>query len=259
MSKKILIVYAQPEPRSLVRHLVDTAVAALEAEGHSVMLSDLYGMGWKAVYDAADFPDRADPERLDFMTESSRAYTGGTQPPDIAAEQEKVLAADAVILAFPLWWFGLPAILKGWIDRVWAYGFAYGVKGAGNRYRYGEGNLVGRRALLAVTTGGPAEDYSPRGVNGPLEQLLFPVTHGMLFYPGMAVLPIHALYGTVRITPEGVEAAKEAWRARLKNLFDEAPIPFRSQNGGDYPNRHTLADDIAPGQSGILAHIASGR
>ncbi len=256
MRKKVLIVFAQPEPTSLVRQLVDTGVAALEAEGHSVMLSDLYGMGWKAVYDAADFPERANSERLSFIAESGHAFDSGTQPADIAAEQAKVLAADAIILAFPLWWFGMPAILKGWIDRVWAYGFAYGYKGQGNRHRYGGGGLAGRRALLAVTTGGPAEDYSPRGINGPLEQLLFPVTHGMLFYPGMAVLPTHALYGVNRITAEGMEAAKEAWRARLKHLFDEKPIAFRAQNGGDYPDHHTLADDIAPGESGILLHIA---
>jgi len=256
MRKKVLIVFAHPEPTSLTRQMVDTAVEALTAQGHDVMLSDLYGMGWKAVYDAADFPDRADPQRLSFVAESSHAFDSATQPKDIVAEQEKVLAADAIIFLFPLWWFGMPAIMKGWIDRVWAYGFAYGFKGAGNRYRYGEGGLTGRRALLVVTTGGPAEDYSPRGINGPLEQLLFPVTHGALFFPGMAVLPTHALYGTSHISAEDMEAAKEAWRARLKHLFDEEPIAFRAQNGGDYPDRHTLADDIAPGQSGILAHIA---
>lgn len=76
-------------------------------------------------------------------------------------EQRKLLAADAVILLFPLWWFGMPAIMKGWFDRVWARGLAYGYKNAGNAHRYGEGGFAGKRALLAVSVGGPAQDYSP--------------------------------------------------------------------------------------------------
>lgn len=254
--KKVLIVYAHPEPSSLNRQLVEVAARTLEARGHEVMRSDLYGMGWKAVFDAHDFPMRADPERLDFIRESGHAYAGGCQTADVDAEQQKVLTADAIILQFPLWWFGMPAILKGWVDRVWAYGLAYGYQGAGNRYRYGDGAFKGKRALLSVTVGGPAQDYSPRGINGPLEQLLFPITHGTLFFPGMAVLPVHAVYDTGRLTADGVATAKAAWRARVEGLFDEAPIAFRRQNGGDYPDGHVLAPDVAPGHTGLTAHVA---
>ncbi|AKJ30866.1 NAD(P)H-dependent oxidoreductase [Caldimonas brevitalea] len=257
MQKNILIVHAQPEPTSLNRQLVDVAEQALCEQGHVVLQSDLYAMGWKAVFDAHDFPVRADPERLCFIRESGHAYQHGLQTMDVAAEQEKLLAADAVILQFPLWWFGMPAILKGWVDRVFAYGLAYGYQGAGNRYRYGDGGFKGKRALLSVTVGGPAEDYSPRGINGPLEQLLFPITHGTLFYPGMHVLPTHAVFGAGRLDAQGVAQAKAVWRARLERLFEDRPIPFRSQNGGDYPDGHLLADGVAVGQSGLSAHVAS--
>ncbi|MFT3761549.1 MAG: NAD(P)H-dependent oxidoreductase [Pseudoxanthomonas sp.] len=255
MQKQVLIVHAQPEPTSLTRQLVDVSIETLQRQGHEVLLSDLYGMGWKAVFDERDFPDRTDSGRLSFITESGHAYASGAQAPDVASEQQKLLAADAVILQFPLWWFGMPAILKGWIDRVFAYGLAYGYKGAGNRYRYGDGGLKGKRALLSVAVGGPAADYSPRGINGPLDQLLFPITHGMLFFAGMDVLPMHAVYGTGRIDAEAVAAAKAAWRGRLERLFDDAPIPFRPQNGGDYPDGHVLADHVAAGRSGLIAHL----
>ncbi|MGO4220241.1 NAD(P)H-dependent oxidoreductase [Lysobacter sp. TAF61] len=255
MKKKVLIVLAHPEPASLNRQLVADAIQVLEAQGHEVLLSDLYAMGWKAIYDEWDFPSRADPERLDFVKESGHSYSSGQQVADIAGEQHKVLAADAVILQFPLWWFSVPAILKGWIDRVWAYGLAYGYRDAGNRYRYGDGAFKGKRALLSVTVGGPALDYSERGINGPLDQLLFPITHGTLFFPGMDVLPTHAIYGTGRMTTESVDAAKAAWRLRLARLFDEAPIPFRAQNNGDYPDGHVLASDVAVGRDGLLAHV----
>jgi len=257
MNKTVLIVHAQPEPTSLTRQLVGVSVQALQEKGHEVLESDLYGMGWKAVYDAQDFPYRADPERLSFISESGHAYLNGLQTPDVTAEQQKLLAADAVILHFPLWWFGMPAILKGWVDRVFAYGLAYGYKDAGNRYRYGEGGLKGKRALLSVAVGGPEEDYSPRGINGPLEQLLFPITHGIFFFAGMEVLPPFAVYGVGHVDAHSLSTAKEGWRSRVDRLFEEAPIAFRPQNGGDYPNGHVLADHVAVGRSGLMAHIRS--
>ncbi|TYP73062.1 NAD(P)H-dependent oxidoreductase [Paenibacillus methanolicus] len=256
MKKNVMIVYAHPEPTSLTRQLVEVSVRTLQEQGHEVASSDLYGMNWKAVFDERDFPARANSDRLSFMAESGHAYSTGQQTADVTAEQQKLLAADAVILQFPLWWFSMPAILKGWVDRVFAYGLAYGYQDEGNRYRYGDGGLKGKRVMLSVTVGGPEIDYSPRGINGPLEQLLFPITHGTLFFSGMDVLPTHAVYGTGRITAASVDAAKEAWRSRLVRLFEEEPIPFRRQNEGDYPDRHILADHVAVGQTGLLAHIA---
>lgn len=256
MTKTVLLVHAHPDPASLTAQLADAAGAALRAQGHEVIRSDLYAMGWKAVYDAHDFPQRRDPARLSFVDESGHAFRNGTQPPDVEAEQAKLRAADAVVFQFPLWWFGMPAIMKGWIERVFAYGFAYGYADAGNRHRYGEGGLHGKRALLSVTTGGPADDYAPRGINGQLDELLFPITHGTLFYPGMAVLPTHAVYGAGRLDAAGFERARAGLEARMRGLFDDAPIPYRSQNGGDYPDRHVLADAVAPGVTGLRAHVA---
>jgi NAD(P)H dehydrogenase (quinone) len=258
MSKKVLIIHAQPEPSSLTRQLVDASIECLTAQGHEVLQSDLYAMRWKATFDADDFPDRADRYRLSFAAESAHAYRNRSQTADVAAEQAKVLAADAVIFQFPLWWYGMPAIMKGWIDRVWAAGLAHGYRDAGNAYRYGDGAFKGKRAMLSVAVGGPEEDYAPRGINGPLDQLLFPITHGSLFFPGFDVLPTFAAYGTGSLTAAGVAVAKEAWVARLRDLFEEAPIPFRPQNGGDYTRTNELRPHVAVGQTGIVAHIADG-
>lgn len=250
-----LIVHAHPEPTSLTRLLVDRAVETLTGQGQRVLTSDLYAMGWKSAFDAGDFPDRVDPERLSFILESEHAFKTGRQSTDVTAEQAKLLAADLVIFAFPLWWFGMPAILKGWVDRVFAYGLAYGYGGQGNRIRYGEGGLAGRRAMLCVTVGGPEKDYGPRGINGPLDQLLFPITHGTLFYPGMQVLPTHAVHGSTRLSGPEIGRVVQDWQARLAGIFDEAPIAFRRQNGGDYPDGHQLGEAIAPGEAGLMAHL----
>jgi NAD(P)H dehydrogenase (quinone) len=253
---KIHSVYAHPEISSVTRQLAATTTGHLGNLGHTVQVSDLYGMKWKAAFDDADFLDRVDPQRLNYISESGHAYVSGTQTADVTEEQRKLLEADALVLHFPLWWFGMPAILKGWFDRIFAYGFAYGYRDAGNRYRYGEGGLAGKRALICVSVGGPSVDYGPRGINGPLDQLLFPLTHGTLFFAGMTVLPIFAVYGTVQADPDALATAQEEWRSRLSCLFDERPIPFRSQNAGDYPDGHVLAEHVAPDLSGIVAHIS---
>ncbi len=255
--RTVLLVHAHPEPASLTSHLTRLAQATLEAQGHTVLQSDLYRMNWKAVFDAQDFPDRSNPEHLSFIQESRHAFSHQCQTDDVTAEQRKIQAADAVLMLFPLWWFSMPAIMKGWIDRVWAYGLAYGYRDAGNRHRYGEGGFAGKRALLAVAVGGPEVDYSPRGINGPLDQLLFPITHGTLFFPGMQVLPTFAVYGAVQIDSERMRRIEAAWLQRLNGLFSDEPIPFRAQNGGDYPDQHTLGEHISPALTGLTAHIAS--
>lgn len=255
---KTLIVYAHPEPRSLNGSLKDVAVETLSGLGHEVVVSDLYAMGWKAVADGADFTDRDGAERLLYAHGSKRAFASGTQAADVAEEQRKLIWADAVILQFPMWWFSAPAILKGWIERVYAYGFAYGVGvHEGERWgdRYGEGELLGRRAMLSVTIGGREPHYSPRGVNGALDDVLWPIQHGALFYPGMAVLPPFVIYQADRLTPEQWAEAADAYRRRLAGLFTDAPIPYRRQNGGHYDGRQVLKEGLAPGVEGPRAHL----
>jgi len=256
--RTVLIVHAHPEPSSLTRHLADGAVQVLQAQGHEVLTSDLYAMGWKAVFDAQDFPRRRNPERLSFIAESEYAFAHDGQTEDVQREQDKLRRADAVILLFPLWWFSMPAIMKGWVDRVWAFGLAYGYQGAGNAFRYGEGGFAGKRALLGVCVGGPAQDYGARGINGPLEQLLFPITHGTLFFPGMQVLPTFAVYGSGQVDALRMREVDATCQHRLERLFDDAPITFRAQNGGDYPDRHVLAAHILPQQTGLVVHVVDG-
>ena len=186
---KVLLVYAHPEPRSLNGALRDFAVAHLQAAGHEVQVSDLYAMGWKATLDAADAPHLAPGEPFDAIADSQRAYARGEQPADITAEQAKLLWADALILQFPLWWFSLPAILKGWVERVYACGFAYGVGEHSDHHwddRYGEGTLAGKRALLVVTCGGWESHYSDRGINGGLDDILFPSSTASSSIPASA-------------------------------------------------------------------------
>lgn len=257
---KVLIVYAHPEPRSLNGALRDFAVEHLRTSGHEVTVSDLYAMGWKAALDADDFLNRDPSAPLKVELASKSAFEESSQSADIAAEQKKLLATDAVILQFPLWWFTMPAILKGWVERVYAYGFGYGVgEHSEHRWgdRYGEGTFKDKRAMLIVTAGGWAEHYTERGINGRIDDLLFPINHGVLHYPGFDVLPSFVIYRTGRMDEARYLQTRKALGERLDTLWTTQPIPYRMQNGGDYeiPSMQ-LKSGLGIGRHGLDIHLA---
>jgi NAD(P)H dehydrogenase (quinone) len=249
----ILIVYAHPDPQSLTASLKNFAVDVLTQAGNAIQISDLYAMNWKAPINGDDFLERINLDRLDIVKESGTAFSEGTQTPDVIAEQEKLRWADAVIFQFPYWWFSMPAMMKGWVERVFVYGFAYGVGGT-NHLRYGDGNLKGKRAMLSITIGGSERDYSERGINGAIADLLFPIHHGILFFPGMTVLPPFLVYGAGRLTLESYEAVAEDYKQRLLTLFTTKPIPFRNQNGGDYDENYQLKPGKEGNATGLSIH-----
>lgn len=257
---KVLLVFAHPEARSLNAALRDVAVQELKAQGHDVRVSDLYAMGWKSEVDRADFPTLAADGRLTVTAASRDAFHADALTEDVRAEIDKLLWADVLILQFPLWWFSMPAILKGWVDRVFAYGFAYGVGEHNDRRwgdRYGEGRLAGKRAMLIVTAGGWEEHYSARGVNGPIDDLLFPINHGVLYYPGYDVLPPFVAYRVDRLDESGFEPVAARLRERMRTLETTPPIPYRMQNGGDYliPAMQLRPGLETPGSSGFALHL----
>lgn len=244
---KILWVFAHPEPRSLNGSLRNFGVRWLQSAGHEVQQSDLYAMGWKAVADTADFVDTPSGDRLIYATSSYRSFKAGTQTPDIAAEQAKIMWADTILIQFPLWWFSTPAILKGWFDRVLAAGWAYRVMDPADpkrSLRYGDGNLKGKRGMLIVTTGASEASLGPRGVAGDIQDLLFPVNYGIFWYTGMDALRPHVIHGANRVSDLEYQVLENALAERLATLATDAPIPYRSQNGGDYDESLVLKPGV---------------
>jgi NAD(P)H dehydrogenase (quinone) len=244
------IVYAHPDNGSLNAALRDEAVRTLEGLGHTVTVADLYAMSWKAVADYDDFGP-TDSER--FIAAAGEAWTNESLAPDIKAEHEHLLAADNVIFQFPLWWYTVPAILKGWFDRVFTSGFGYGP--THDWPRFGDGVLKGKRAMVIVTTGAAEDHLSERGVNGHIDDLLFPLQHGVLFYPGMAVLP-----PVVVTSALGMDAARytdtvKHLRERLETLTETEPIAYRKQSEDYDEHRRLLPGREAPGTTGFAMHI----
>ncbi len=251
----ILWVFAHPDALSLNGALRDTALAELGKAGHRVEQSDLYRMNWNPVVGAGDY-DHDPVGRLHVATASSTALRRGTLAKDIVTEQAKLRWADAVVLQFPLWWFSMPAILKGWVDRVFVEGFGYGVRSeVGATRRYGDGLMSGKRALIVTSMGGSEHTVSTRGINGSLEELLFPIHHGIFWYTGMSALPPVLVASADRMTPKAYREAVDGLTDRLSTLFTDSPIAFRSQSGGNYDEHFVLRSDLAPDEFGVRVHV----
>ncbi len=255
---KVLWLFAHPDQRSLSGALKTEGLRTLESHGHQCRVSDLYAMKWNPVVDAPDY-DHDPTDRLLVGEASERAYANGHLSPDIAAEQQKLTWADTLIIQFPLWWYGMPAILKGWFDRVFVKGFAFGLTdpATGRPRRYGDGRLTGKRAMVITTAGARAATLGPRGVNGDLNDLLFPLQHGTLWYTGISVVPPLLIPSADRATPTAYGTAAARLRERLHTLPTTEPLPFRHQNTGDYDDNLLLHPHLPPAPTGPAAHYTA--
>ncbi len=223
--KKILIIHAHPEKQSFCNALKNEAVAHFEALGAEVKVSDLYAMGFNPVGDKHDFTNLQHPDFFKYQMEQVHAYQNNLFVADLKTEMDKLEWCDTLIFNFPLWWFGLPAIMKGWVDRVFAMGLTYGAgKGV-----YDNGTYKNKTAFLTFTTGGPEIAYGNAGKNGNLDTILYPIQHGMLYFVGMTVLPPFICYSPARITDDERKAQLKRYVDYLKNLSEVTPV-YSAQN-----------------------------
>lgn len=143
---KHLVIFSDPNYDSFIRNVFETVVDFLSEErGHDVATRDLYAQGFKPVLDLEDLEN----------------FKQGVVSQDIKDEQRKIMDADVITFVSPLWWGSMPAMLKGYIERVFSYGFAY---------EFGEdplnpiGLLKNKKVLLLTTIGGPDELYKQKGM-----------------------------------------------------------------------------------------------
>jgi NAD(P)H dehydrogenase (quinone) len=217
----VLIVHAHPEPQSFTSALRDLAVETLQGQGHQVQVSDLYAMNWNPVASASDFSERANPDYLVYALEQREGVKAGWIAADIQAELDKLLWADLVIFNFPLYWFSVPAMLKGWIDRVLVSGVCYG----GKRF-YDQGGLAGKKALVSLTLGGREHMFGEGAIHGPLEDMLRPLLRGTLAYVGLDVLPPFVAWHVPYISNEARQDFLRDYQERLQNLDQDQPLEF---------------------------------
>jgi len=213
---KILIVYAHENPASFNGTLKDLAVETLTQAGHEVKVSDLYSMKFNPIAGRHDFTDLSGEEFYKYQAEQSSAASTGRFARDVQEEMDKVDWADFLLFQYPVWWFDMPAILKGWVDRVFAAGYAYG---GGNMFD--KGLLKGKRAMCSVTTGGPEAGYPD-----PDGNLMRNVQFGRLYFCGMEVLPVHVSFSAAHLDDAERQAYLDSYRKRLETIETTKPLEY---------------------------------
>lgn len=166
---KILTVVSHPRVNSLTFSVADRFLQGLADAGHETEMLDLHRSGFNPVLWEADEPDWSSDRKI---------YS-----PEVEAEMERMKKYDALAYIFPIWWFNLPAMLKGYIDRVWNNGFAYG-----------SNKLHHKQVLWLGLAAAPKELFEKRQYDKMLSQHL---NIGIANYCGISNSQVEILYDTL--------------------------------------------------------------
>ncbi|HSV43327.1 MAG TPA: NAD(P)H-dependent oxidoreductase [Candidatus Bathyarchaeia archaeon] len=168
----VLMIYAHPNPKSFNHAIFETAQKKLQEWGHEVKVRDLYALDFDPVLSGSDLA----------------GFRAGKTPDVIRAEQEFIAWAEVIVFIHPVWWTGLPAILKGYIDRVLSFGFAYMIDKGGVK-----GLLKGKKVVIINTTGSPVDYYQQIGMVDALKKTS---DQGIYAFCGLEVID-HLFFGSV--------------------------------------------------------------
>ncbi|MBU0548100.1 MAG: NAD(P)H-dependent oxidoreductase [Candidatus Omnitrophica bacterium] len=175
---KYLIIYAHPNPKSFNHAIKEIVGENLRKAGNNFETRDLYGIGFSPELSNNDFV----------------AWQRGQALVDINREQDYIRNSDILIFIHPIWWFNMPAILKGYIDRVFSYGFAYNVNENGPY-----GLLTDKKAILINTTGSAEENYIKYGYKEALRKTIEDGTFG---FCGLKIIMHKYFYAVPYVTDQ---------------------------------------------------------
>ena len=188
---KHLIIYTHPNPESLNAYLKNSLVEYLKQSHHEVVVRDLYLLNFNPVLSLEDMAGQRQ----------------GTVADDVKQEQSFINWCDCITFIHPIWWTGLPALMKGYIERVFSYGFAY-------RYDQGiqKGLLVGKQTVIINTHGKSNSEYEAIGMN---QALLLTSDKGIYTYAGLEIRK-HFLFDRAdRPVPQSIES----WESQIKSTY----------------------------------------
>ena len=188
---RILLVLSHPRPDSFNASVAAALRESLEGEGHEVDLMDLHGEGF----------------RPEMRPEDLEAAATGRFAPDVAALQARVSAAGGLAFVFPVYWFGPPAMVKGFVDRVLFEGFAFRFLPGGRV----EGLLGQERALILCTAGASALLYRTFGFHRPMQKVLVDWTLRMC---GIRTIRLEIFHEVA----EATDARRQGYLDQVKRL-----------------------------------------
>ena len=252
---KAHIVLAHPEARSFNAHLSSISQTVLGIAGWQHTLSDLYAMDYDPREGPHHYKSRKNTEAFHAQTEQRFNAENGTTPPDVDVEAQRLVDCDLLVVHFPLWWFGMPAILKGWIDRVFVYGRMYR-----SVMRYDTGICSGKKMIACVTTGASEEACSHNGREGDTRLHLWPILFSFR-YLGFDVFEPEIFHGVGGVAfIEGhdrnvstLDSYTNRWTAALETLASRPMVQYNRDQ--DFDDTKRLVSG-APVYSPFVRHIA---
>lgn len=185
----VLTVLDHPKPNSFSAAVAEAFMEGARAAGHSVELADLHAEGFDPRWSLADI----------------EAEESATVPADVTKEQERIERSDAICLVFPLFWWGMPSMTKGWVDRVWRWGWAYDQLDDPERSL-----LRPRPGVLLVPAGARSDEIERDGYRAALETAWIDGTFG---YFGLSPRRLELLCGS-----SGSEARRKALLERSHRI-----------------------------------------
>ncbi|MEE4240457.1 MAG: NAD(P)H-dependent oxidoreductase [Desulfopila sp.] len=215
----VFIVYYHPEPHSFNSAMLQKAVEVFQSKGDAVQVSDLHQSDFSPVSGRHNFKSEQNSSFYKQQFEELHATETNSFAEEIEDEISKVEWCDLMIWQFPLWWAGLPAPLKGWVDRVFAMGRTYG-----NGRCYENGVFQKKKAMLSLTTGGPQQSYLEDGFNGDIHSILRPIHRGILQFVGFRILFPHIVFGPAHLTDEERTLLLGQYGNRLAGIEKENTI-----------------------------------
>ncbi|MEO0636315.1 MAG: NAD(P)H-dependent oxidoreductase [Pseudomonadota bacterium] len=171
----VLTVLDHPNPKAFSAAVAREFMAGAQTAGHSTELADLNAEGFDPRWSMADI-------------EGDKV---GKAPPDVLAEQERISRADAVAFIFPLFWWGMPSMMKGWVDRVWSWGWAY------DQLDDPEKSLQRpRRGVFLIPAGARSDEMSERGYTAALDTLWMSGTFGYFGFTERKLILLNGSQGS---------------------------------------------------------------
>lgn len=190
---KNLIIYTHPNPASLNHFFKQTIVESLEKTGQEIVVRDLNEINFNPVLSLEDMHG----QRIGQVGE------------DVKTEQDFISWADRIVFIYPIWWTGMPAIMKGYIDRVFSYGFAY-------RYDQGiqKGLLTGKQTIIINSHGKSNAEYEAMGMDKALK---LTSDTGIFTYSGLEITQHLYFDQADRASVENISK----WENQLISVFEE--------------------------------------
>ncbi len=194
MKQKILVIYAHPNPKSFCHGILETIEAKAKTEGHEVVVRDLYALKFNPVLCSDDFI----------------SLKSGKNLPDIEEEQKHITWCNVMIFICPLWWGGLPAMAKGYLDRVFNLGFAYKITKEGP-----QGQLRDKKVMLLITQGQSQAAYEKEmwpAMTRTIEKNAFEfagiVNSSHIYFPSVPSVTMEVRKGYLKQVEEAIEKLK---------------------------------------------------